>query len=144
MWELELKEGRVPKNWCFQTVVLEKTLKSPLESREIKPVNPKGNQPWIFTGWIDAEAPIHWTPDVKCWLIGKTLKLGKIECRRRRGRQSMRWLDDIADSMDMSLSNLREMVNDREAWHVTVGGVTKSWTYWATNNHQCYFPTLQG
>ena len=65
------------KNWCFWIVVLEMTLKSPLDSKEIKPVNPKGNQPWIFTGWIDAEAPILWTPDVKCWLIGKDSEAGK-------------------------------------------------------------------
>ena len=79
MWELDHKEGWVPKNWCFQTVVLEKILDSPLNFKEIKPVNPKGNQPWIFIGRTDAEAetPILWPPDVKNWLIGKDLDAGK-------------------------------------------------------------------
>ena len=73
MWELDCKEGWVPKNWCFWTVVLEKTLESPLDSKEIKPVNPRGNQPWIFIGRTDAEAeaPVLWSPDAKSWLIGK-------------------------------------------------------------------------
>ena len=71
MWELDHKEGWVLSNWCFLTVVLEKSLESPLDSKEIKPVNPKGNQPWIFTERTDAEAPIIWPPDVKTWLIGK-------------------------------------------------------------------------
>ena len=73
MWELDHKESWVLKNWCFWTVVLQKTLESPLDSKEIKPVNPKGNQPWIFFGRSDAEAeaPILWPPDVKSWLIGK-------------------------------------------------------------------------
>ena len=77
MWELVYKEGWAPKNWCFQTVVLEKTLESPLDSKEIKPVHPKGNQLWIFTGRTDAEAPILWPPDVKNWLIGKDPDAGK-------------------------------------------------------------------
>ena len=105
MWELDHKEGWAPKNWCFQTVVLEKTLGSPLDSKEIKPVNPKGNQPWIFIGRTDAEAkaPILWPPDAKSWLIGKDPDVGKIEGKRRKGRQRMRWLDDITNLMDMSL-----------------------------------------
>ena len=105
MWELDHKEGWAPKNWCFQTVVLEKTLGSPLDSKEIKPVNPKGNQPWIFSGRTDAEAkaPILWPPDAKSWLIGKDPDVGKIEGKRRKGRQRMRWLDDITNLMDMSL-----------------------------------------
>ena len=77
MWELDHKEGWAPKNWCFWTVVLEKTIESPLDSKEIKVVNPKGNQPWIFIGRTDAEAPILWPPDVKSWLIGKELDVGK-------------------------------------------------------------------
>ena len=83
-WELDLKESWVPKNWCFWTVVLEKTLDSPLDCKEITLVNPKGNQSWIFTGRTDAEAeaPILWPLDVKNWLTGKDLKLGKIEGRR--------------------------------------------------------------
>ena len=77
MWELDQKENRVLKNWCFQTVVLEKTLENPLDSKEIKPVNCKGNQPWIFIGRTDAEAPILWSPDAKSWLIGKDPDAGK-------------------------------------------------------------------
>ena len=92
MWELDYKESWVPKNWCFWTVVLEKTLESPLDSKEIKPVHPKGNQLWIFIWRTDAEveALILWPPDVKNWFIEKTLMLGKIEGRRKRGQQRMR------------------------------------------------------
>ena len=88
MWELDYKEGWAQKNWCFWTVVLEKTLESPLDSKEIKPVNPKGNQLWIFIGRTDAEAPILWLPDAKSWLIEKDLDAGKTEGRRRKGRQA--------------------------------------------------------
>ena len=77
MWELYHKEGWAPKNWCFWTMVLEKTLESPLDGKEIKPVNPKGNQSWIFIGRNDAEAPILLSPDGKCWLIGKDPDAGK-------------------------------------------------------------------
>ena len=110
MWELDHKEGWAPKNWCFRTVGLEKTLENPLDSKEIKPVNPKESQPWIFIGRIDAEAeaPILWLPDVKSQLTGKDLMLGKIEGMRRRGPERIRWLNGIIDSMDMSLSRLRD------------------------------------
>ena len=106
MWVLDHKEGWGPENWCFWTMVLEKTLENPLDCKEIKPVNPKGNQSWIFIGMTDAETPILWPPDAKCWPTGKTLMLGKVEGRKRRGWQKISLLDGIIDSMDISLNKL--------------------------------------
>ena len=117
MWNLDHKEGWVLKNWCFQTMVLEKTLESPLD-RKVKPVNPTGNQPWIFIGRHDAEAPILWPHDAKSWFIGNDPDAGKDW--RQRGWQTMRWLDGTTDSKDRNLSKLQR------SWRTEELGVLQS------------------
>ena len=126
MWELDYKESWVLKNWCFWTVVLEKTLESPLDCKEIQPVHSEGDQSWVFIARTDAKAetPILGPADS----LENTLMLGKIEGRRRREWQRMRRLGGITDSMDMNLGKLPELVMDRKPWHDVVHGVTKSRT----------------
>ena len=129
MWELDYKESWAQKNWCFWTVVLEKTLESPLDCKEIQPVHPRGDQSWMFIGRTDVEAktPILWPPDVKSWLIWKDPDAGKDWGQEEKGMKEDE-MDGITGSMDMGLGGLQELVIDREAWRAVVHGVAKSRT----------------
>ena len=120
----------------FSTVVLEKTLENPLDCKEIKPLNPKGKQPWIFLGRTDAkaEAPILWPPDVKSRLIRKDPDAGKDWGEEKKGDRG--WEGWIINSMDANLSKLQETVKDREAWHAADHAATKSWHDWVTEPQQ--------
>ena len=123
MWELDYKESWALNNWCFWTVVLEKTLESPLDCKELQPVHPKGDQSWVFIGRTDVEAetPMLWPPHAKSWLIGKDPDAGRLKTKREGGGR--RWLDGIIDSVIMNSSKLQKIVKDRDAWSTAVPGV---------------------
>ena len=148
MWELDHNESWEPKNWCFRTVVLEKPLESPLDSKEIQPVNPKGNHPWIFIGRTEAEdeTPILWPPDAKSWLIWEDPDAGKNWRQEEKGTREdemvgwHHWLNGQWWWIcSMNLSKLQEIVKDRKGWCAAVHGVAKSQT-WLCNWTELNWP----
>ena len=145
MWELYYKESWAPKNWCFWTVVLEESLESPLDCKETQLVHPKGTESWIFIGRTDAEAetPMLWPPDVNNSLIWKDSDTGKDWRQGEKGRQRMRWLHGITESMDMSLSELWELVMERKAWRAVVHGVAKIRTQLSDRTELFHWEKLQ-